>query len=153
MQFVKESVFPVPASALWAFHERADAFALLSPPWQTMEILQPPRSLEVGTIVKLRVNPLPLPLPSFLWQTIEAEHIDYQAGRMFVDRMNKGPFAQWIHTHTVTPISDSESKLTDSIEYELPLGALGRLAGGAFARRELEKLFAFRHEVTKKNLI
>ena len=54
MQFVKESVFPVSVEELFAFHERPDAFALLQPPWDPVEIIQPPTSLEVGTQVKLR---------------------------------------------------------------------------------------------------
>jgi uncharacterized protein len=148
MQFVKESVFSVPASELWAFHARPDAFALLTPPWQVTEILEPPRSLKVGTIVRLRVK-LPL-LP--IWQTIEAEHIEYEEGHMFADRMNKGPFAKWVHHHRIEAMGPGTSKLVDSIEYELPMGALGSFAGGSFARRELEKLFAFRHKVTREHL-
>jgi ligand-binding SRPBCC domain-containing protein len=40
--------------------------------------------------------------------------------------------------------------LRDAIEYELPLGALGQLGGGWFVRGMLEKLFAFRHDVTRR---
>ena len=145
MQFLKSSVFQVPAATLWAFHERPDAFAMLTPPWQKTEIIKPPTSLQVGTMVRLRVKIAPLPF----WQTIEAEHIEYEAGKMFADRMNKGPFATWIHHHIIAPEGDGASRLTDQIEYELPLGGLGRLFGGAIARRQLEKLFAFRHEVTR----
>ena len=146
MQFVKTSVFAVPAAKLWAFHERPDAFALLTPPWQRTEIVQPPVSLQVGTLVKLRVKMAPLPF----WQTIEAEHIEYEAGRMFADRMNRGPFATWIHHHIITPEGPDASRLTDQIEYALPFGTLGRLLGGAIARRQLEKLFTFRHQVTRE---
>jgi hypothetical protein len=40
--------------------------------------------------------------------------------------------------------------LIDRIEYELPLGALGRIFGSGFARRKLERMFEFRHRVTKE---
>jgi uncharacterized protein len=148
MQFVKDSVFPVAASELWAFHERPDAFALLSPPWQQTQIIEPPRSLDVGTKVILRVKIAPLPF----WQTMEVEHIEYEHGRMFCDRMNRGPFALWIHHHIVTPVTAQSSRLTDQIEYELPLGVLGRVFGRGIARRQLEKLFHFRHEMTLRSL-
>jgi ligand-binding SRPBCC domain-containing protein len=69
---------------------------------------------------------------------------------MFADKMNRGPFAIWVHTHIVTPHGHRQSMLTDDIEYQLPLGALGRIVGGAFARRELERLFSYRHEVTRR---
>ncbi len=146
MQFVKTSVFAVPASTLWAFHERPDAFSMLTPPWQRTEIIQPPVSLKVGTVVKLRVKMPPLPF----WQTIEAEHIEYDAGRMFADRMNRGPFATWIHHHIITPEGTNASRLTDQIEYALPFGFVGRVFGSAIARRQLEKLFTFRHNVTRQ---
>ncbi len=144
MRFVKESLIKASADTVFAFHEREDAFARLQPPWQTTEILVPPASLAVGTRVTLRTKVGPI------WQTIEAEHVAYEPGRMFADTMIRGPFSHWLHTHLVTPHGPHACTLTDDIEYELPLGALGRLVGGAFARRELQRLFDYRHEVTRR---
>ncbi len=144
MRFVKESTIDAPAEEVFAFHEAPDAFERLQPPWQATEIVQPPTSLEVGTrvVVKVRVGPF--------WQTLVAEHVAYEPGRMFADRMVSGPFASWLHRHVVTPTDPGRCLLTDDIEYELPFGALGRLFGGRFARRSLERLFEFRHEVTRR---
>ena len=97
----------------------------------------------VGTRVVLRTKIGPF------WQRIEAEHVAYEPGRMFADTMVRGPFARWLHRHIVTPQGPRDCTLTDDIEYELPLGALGRVFGGAFAKRELERLFAYRHEITR----
>ena len=144
MRFVKESHIGASAERVFAFHEEKDAFERLQPPWQKTEIVTPPSSLAVGTRVVLRTRIGPL------WQTIEAEHIAYEPGRMFADKMNRGPFASWVHKHIVTPHGPHESTLIDDIDYELPLGALGRLFGAAFARRELERLFAYRHEITRR---
>ena len=69
---------------------------------------------------------------------------------MFQDRQVSGPFARWEHTHTMDPDDRGGTVLVDHIEYELPLGALGRLGGGWYVRRKLERLFTFRHEVTKR---
>ncbi|MEM7436958.1 MAG: SRPBCC family protein [Myxococcota bacterium] len=144
MHFKKESLIDASAEEVFAFHEAPDAFERLQPPWQTAEIVKPPSSLAVGTEVILRVRVGPL------WQTIVAEHVEYEPGKMFADRMVKGPFASWLHRHIVTPQGDHQAMLTDDIEYELPMGALGRAFGGGFARRNLERLFEYRHEVTKK---
>jgi ligand-binding SRPBCC domain-containing protein len=143
MRFVKESLIAASAATVFAFHERKDAFALLLPPWQRAIIVQPPASLAVGTrvILETKIGPF--------WQTIEAEHVDYEPGRMFADRMVKGPFASWLHRHIVTPAGEHASRLTDDIEYELPLGMAGRIFGGAIAKRQLDRLFAYRHEVTR----
>ena len=144
MRFRKESVIAASAATVFAFHERPDALAQLTPPWQKTEILLPPASLQVGTRVLLRTRIGPL------WQTIEAEHVAYEAGKSFADRMVRGPFAYWLHQHIVTPLAPTRCTLVDDVEYELPLGPLGRVLGGWFARRELARLFAFRHGVTKQ---
>ena len=143
MRFVKESLIEASAEKVFAFHEAPDAFERLQPPWQTTEILQPPTSLEVGTRVVLRIKLGPL------WQTLVAEHVEYEPGRMFADRMMEGPFAYWLHRHIVTPDGPDRCVLTDAIEYELPLGVLGRVFGGGFARWNLERMFEYRHEVTR----
>ena len=144
MHFVKESRIAASAAVVFAFHEAPDAFARLLPPWQTSEIIQPPTSLAVGTRVVLRTKVGPI------WQTIEAEHVEYEAGKMFADRMNKGPFARWLHRHIITPDGPNACTLTDDITYELPLGVLGRVFGGAFAKHELKRLFEYRHRVTRE---
>lgn len=147
VRFVKESSFPVSAEVLWAFHEREGALALLTPPWLRTELVQAPASLEVGSRVVMRVKVGPL------WRAIEAEHVAYERGRMFADRMVRGPFARWLHRHVITARGPSESALTDDIDYELPLGRLGRALGGPLARRELERLFAYRHDVTRRECL
>ncbi len=143
LKFVKQSVIAASAETVFAFHEAPDAFARLLPPWQKSELITPPTSLAVGTRVVLRTKIGPF------WQTIEAEHVAYQPGTMFADRMVKGPFASWLHRHVVAPRGPRACTLTDEIDYQLPLGALGRVVGGGFARRQLARLFEHRHAVTR----
>jgi ligand-binding SRPBCC domain-containing protein len=144
MKFLKASVIRAPASVVFAFHERPDALALLTPPWQRTEIVQPPASLAVGTRVILRTR------FALVWQTIVAEHVEYERGRMFADRMVEGPFARWLHRHIITPVDETSSTLTDDVDYDLPLGVLGRVFGAPIARGQLDRLFAYRHEVTRR---
>ncbi len=144
MRFVKESVIEASAETVFAFHEAPDAFERLQPPWPKTRIVQPPTSLAVGTRVELQVGVGPF------WQTLVAEHVEYEPGRMFADRMLKGPFASWLHRHIVTPRGPEQCVLTDDIEYELPLGPLGRIVGGPIARWQLQKMFDFRHDVTRR---
>jgi ligand-binding SRPBCC domain-containing protein len=142
--FTKETVIAAPAAVVFAFHERPDAFALLQPPWQKTEIVQPPKSLAVGTRVILRVR------VGLVWQTIEAEHVAYEPGHMFADRMVRGPFSRWLHRHIVTPEGPNAARLKDAVEYELPLGPLGSFLGSKIARHQLERMFEYRHQVTRK---
>jgi ligand-binding SRPBCC domain-containing protein len=133
----------VSAERLWAFHERPDALQLLVPPGDRVEVLQPPTSLEVGTKVVLRTYVGPIGF------TVTAEHVEYERGHMFADRMSGGPFKQWLHRHIIEP-TPTGSRLTDDIEYQLIGGPLGNAVGGPIARRRLDKMFDHRHAVTRE---
>jgi ligand-binding SRPBCC domain-containing protein len=143
LHYRRRTRIAAPASVVFAFHERPDAFERLAPPWQKLTIVQPPASLAVGTrvIVRAKLGPFE--------RTIVAEHIAYEPGRSFVDTMVEGPFPHWVHRHLVEPDGDDASFLDDDVEYALPLGALGRVFGAPIARRELDRMFAYRHQVTK----
>jgi ligand-binding SRPBCC domain-containing protein len=71
---------------------------------------------------------------------------------MFRDIQIKGPFALWRHTHRFEPDGASACYLEDRVEYALPMGALGAMVAGRFVRRKLDRLFAYRHEVTASAL-
>jgi ligand-binding SRPBCC domain-containing protein len=146
-QFRKQSQIAASAVRVFAFHEARDAFARLQPPWQKSQVILPPTSLAVGTRVILRTKIGPF------WQTIESEHIEYEPGHMFADRMVRGPFRYWLHRHIIEPVGDKESVLIDDITYALPFGVVGDFLGGGFVQRELERLFEFRHEVTRASFV
>ena len=142
--FEKQSTFPVPAEALFAWHERSGAFERLCPPWDPVEIVSRDPGLKDGARVSLRVKIAGIP------QRLEVIHEAYEAGVQFQDRQLAGPFAEWVHRHQVipgeaSPEGSEASALLDAIRYRLPLGPLGALFGGAMARRRLDQLFHYRH--------
>ena len=145
MEFRYESVFEVPVDALFAFHDRPDAFELLMPPWEKVRNVKPAPSLEVGSVATLeqRVGPV--------WIEIVAEHVAYEKNRLFVDEMRKGPFAAWHHEHRFEPHA-SGSRLVDAITYMPPLGILGRIAAPLAVEPRLRKMFEYRHRVTAEAL-
>lgn len=141
--FEKRTRIEASAARVFAFHEAPGAHARLTPPWSGQHIVSPARSLAVGERAVLEVlGPLRL--------RFVAEHTALEPGRMFRDEQVQGPFARWVHTHRMEPDGDGACLLVDQVEYELPLGALGRIAGGPFVRRMLERLFEHRHRVTKE---
>ncbi|MBL9039831.1 MAG: TIGR01777 family oxidoreductase, partial [Archangium sp.] len=73
-------------------------------------------------------------------------------GRMFRDEQRGGPFKTWVHTHRMEDLGGGQSALVDDVEYELPLGALGDVFGGGFARGKLDATFDYRHAVTRLDL-
>lgn len=145
LRFRKVSRIQAPAERVFAFHQEPDALARLQPPWQETEVLELPASLEVGARARLRVRMAPL-----VWLDIEAVHVAYDPPRMFADELVRGPFPHWHHEHRVEPVSEGVCDLVDAIEYQLPLGILGRIFGAPIARWQLERLFEFRHRVTRE---
>ena len=146
MRFVKESILPVDKDAVFAFHERPDAFALLQPPWETVEILVPPKGLDVGTRVEVRTKIGPF------WQRFVAEHVAYEPGVRFEDVMKKGPFAHWHHQHLFFE-HEQGCRLRDEIDYAPPGGPLGRLVDPVLVRPRLRKMFEHRHAVTLREVL
>jgi len=135
-----------PASEVFDWHERPGAFARLCPPWQKVEMTAHQGGIRDGARVSLRTKVGPL------WLRWEIAHCDYVAGRQFKDVLLRGPFSKWEHLHRVEPAGPEACVLHDEISYRLPGGWLGRLAGAAFVRRDLQRLFAYRHAITKSDV-
>lgn len=144
MLFVKESVIRATPKRVFGFHELPDAFTRLMPPWEKAQIVQAAPNLRPGAqaIVETKV----LGLLRFRWV---AEHTLYDPPRMFQDVQLEGPFTLWQHTHVIEPHAEG-AILRDEIEYEPPLGFLGRLMAPLIIETRLRKLFEYRHRVTKE---
>ena len=117
--------------------------ALLTPPSESTRVIQSAKISEVGAqaIVETRIlGPI-----KTRWV---AEHTLYDPPHMFEDIQVKGPFRSWRHRHIVEPVSDG-AILRDEIDYEPPLGFLGRLVAPILIQKRLQKLFDYRHQVTR----
>jgi uncharacterized protein len=143
--FDKTSELPVSAEQLFAWHCRPGAFERLAPPWEAVELIST-EGLSEGSRAELCMKVGPFR------QKWIAEHSGIEAGRKFVDTQLSGPFSRWVHTHSMQPVSPTASLLTDHVEYSPPLGFLGQLAAGRFVRRQLDRTFAYRHEITARDL-
>ncbi len=146
MRFVKESRIDAAPEAVFAFHEAPGAFQKLIPPWETVEVVEPPESLQPGNRVVLRTWLGPLPLR---WVAV---HTEYDPPHLFVDRQESGPFSRWVHHHRFVEDGQGGTQLRDEIDYDLPLGWLGRRLGGEMVRRKLQRMFDYRHEVTRREV-
>ena len=140
--FVATTRIPASAEAVFDWHEAPGALERLTPPSERVRVLRHEGGIRDGARVSLLVGPWPL---SLRW---ELEHRDYQHGRSFTDLQLSGPFRYWKHVHRMVPQGPQACLLEDTIEYELPLGALGWWCGRPFAQRKLKRLFAYRHSVT-----
>jgi ligand-binding SRPBCC domain-containing protein len=146
MRFVKETRIAAPPEAVFAFHERPGALEAITPPWERVRLVEGGGSIRPGSRVVLETKVGPFPLR---WV---AEHTEYDPPRLFADRQISGPFASWYHRHEFLDDGRGGTLFRDEITYEPPLGALGRLLSGPFVRRKLERMFDYRHEVTRRDV-
>lgn len=143
MQFIKESFIQASPERVFAFHEQPNALQLLTPPWEQSRIITQARISEPGslTIIEAKVGPIKV-----RWV---AQHTIYEPPRLFEDVQIKGPFRRWRHRHLVQASGDG-AILRDEIDYDPPFGFLGRWAAPFVIQGRLEKLFEYRHRVTKQ---
>lgn len=143
-RFVKESVIHAPPERVFQFHELPNAFAMLQPPWENVEIVQMADVSKVGSRAIIDQT-----LFGFIKKRWVAEITAYDPPRMFEDIQVSGPFRHWRHRHIVEPHADG-SILRDDIEYALPVPIFGPLAASISVIPRLDKMFDFRHRVTKE---
>ena len=144
MRFVKESVIKATPERVFAFHELPDAFERLVPPWENARIVQKADISQIGSraIIEQKIFGL---VPS-RWV---AEHTAYDPPRMFEDIQVEGPFASWKHRH-IDEAHPEGAVLRDEIEFEPPMSFIGDLAAPLFIVPRIDKMFDYRHQVTKE---
>lgn len=139
-EFVKSTVIHAPVAAVFAFHEREDALALLSPPFPPLAVISRTGGIHTGARVVLRIGPV----------TWVAAHTEYVSNRLFVDEQVQGPFARWVHRHEFAE-ENGACRLTDRVAFTLPGGAVINALCGWAVGLGLRQMFAHRHAVTRRH--
>ena len=145
LHYVKESRINASTELVFRFQESPGALVHLIPPWEKMEVVESSRSLQPGS--KVVLQGWILGLVPIRWVAI---HTEYEPPHLFADRQESGPFAYWYHRHRFLDDGQGGTILRDEVEYQLPLGFLGRWLGEGLIRRKLERMFAYRHDTTRK---
>jgi ligand-binding SRPBCC domain-containing protein len=144
--FERQVRLPVSIAEAFAYHQRPGALQRLLPPWQDVSIAASDQSLTPGSRVTLKIRNGGIPVR---WV---AEHTVLDPPHSFVDIQRRGPFAAWTHRHQFVACGEARSELTDAIDYALPLGGIGQAVGGPAIRRQLDAMFAYRHNTTMNDL-
>jgi ligand-binding SRPBCC domain-containing protein len=144
MQFIKETVIKAPPERVFDFHRLPDALERLIPPWEDAEIIQRADISVVGS--RAIIDTKLFGLVTTRWV---AEHTAYHPPHMFEDVQIAGPFSSWRHRHIVEP-HEQGSVLRDEIEYEPPMWIFGMIAAPFLIVPKIERMFCYRHEVTRK---
>lgn len=136
----------LPRQDVFEFFADAGNLERITPPELNFHIITPqPIDIKQGTLIdyKLRMRGLPVN-----WRT---EISVWEPPFRFVDQQLRGPYRQWIHTHTFTESSASQTLMEDEVRYRLPLEPLGDIAH-FMVRRELDYIFDYRQKVVAEML-
>lgn len=130
---------------LFDFHTDTDNLVRISPRWFKTKVLRDEGS-GAGRRVDFRVTSFGIPTR---WQVTVSE---FDRPHALADVVTKGPFKYFHHRRVFGSLGTDGTTMTDRIEYELPLGVLGRIADRLFVRRLIESMFRYRHKRTKELL-
>jgi ligand-binding SRPBCC domain-containing protein len=137
----QEMVVSRPREEVFAFFERPENLAVITPPSMSFRIITPtPVIMQVGTLIDYTVRIMGVRRH---WRTYIAE---YQAPEKFVDVQLKGPYIFWHHTHRFIEKGGSTT-IVDEVKYMVPFGILGRAVHALLIRRQLASIFSYRATV------
>lgn len=145
-----------PLDEVWAFHATVEGLEAVTPGWFNLRVesvvgpdgQSTTGELNEGDEVTLSVRPFGVgSRQSWTSRILRRELSDDHA--VFIDEMLDGPFPRWHHTHRFEAISVG-TRMTDRVEYTLPLGPGSGLSGIAWPG--FAAVFAQRHRATKRQL-
>jgi ligand-binding SRPBCC domain-containing protein len=128
---------------IFGFFSRPENLQALTPPWVDFHIVEAPRELAAGSLIRYRLRWHGVPIR---WTT---EISEWNPPHGFVDRQLSGPYALWNHEH-VFVVHNGGTTMRDRVTYGLPFGPIGWLAHRIVVKRDVERLFDFRADAMRR---
>jgi ligand-binding SRPBCC domain-containing protein len=134
----RELTVPRALPAVFDLFSKAENLETLTPPWLRFRIVTPPPiQMRQGTTIDYRLRVFGVPIR---WSSeIEVWRPPFE----FVDIQVKGPYKLWRHTHRFQECQGG-TRISDTVNYSLPLGPLGRLVHRLKVADDLAKIFDYR---------
>jgi len=143
MEFVREMTVPLPRSQVFAFFAEAGNLERITPPELKFRILTPtPIAMRPGARIDYALSLFGV---RFSWRS---EITVWEPETRFVDIQVRGPYAEWVHTHTFEDVPGG-TRIRDHVRYRLPLAPLGNIALPV-VRVQLRRIFDYREAVTRR---
>jgi ligand-binding SRPBCC domain-containing protein len=147
MAIVKSSVvIHAPAEVVFDFHTDTRNLPLISPSWMKVQILKTTGDAK-GKVIELYITQFGLFKTKWI-----VEIAEYDRPFRITDIALEGPFKRFRHQRDIIRIDDTSCELTDTFDYELPLGIIGKTGDAIIMKKVVEKMFRDRHVKTKKVL-
>ena len=141
-----EQILPLTLEKAWEFFTVPTNLDKITPAEMKFKITNnPPPKTYRGQIITYKIGILPGINSN--WIT-EITHLEGR--KFFVDEQRFGPYAMWHHEHHFEEISEGKVKMTDIVNFKLPMGFLGDLFGGAIIKNKVISIFKSRFDILNK---
>lgn len=155
--YERSVVVDAPFEEVWAFYSSESGLEAITPDWLHLRVESvegpdgdpDPDVLEAGSTIRSSIRPFGVG-PRQRWTSYIVRRRRENGRALFRDEMIRGPFPRWVHTHRFEAVEDG-TRVHDRVEYRLPGGPLGRLAG-PFGAVGFEPMFCYRHRRTRELL-
>ncbi len=142
--FHSEQLVGRPVDEVFAFFSDANNLEAITPRQLNFQILTPgPIRLAAGARIDYQLKLYGVPVK---WATLIER---WEPPYTFIDVQLRGPYRVWRHTHRFLA-EGAGTRIVDDVDYELPLGPVGRLVEALWAGREVAKIFNYRAEVISR---
>ena len=140
-EFQCELLLPLRPEQMFSFFADARNLDVITPSWLHFRTVTPgPIEMRAGTIIDYRLRVRGFPLH---WRTLIKE---WQPPHRFVDEQVRGPYREWIHTHTFEP-HQGGTLARDVVQYAVPLDSI---VHPLLVRPDIERIFAFRQAALRE---
>lgn len=142
----QETIINLPLEETFNFFDKPQNLQKVTPKQLNFRILTPDNLLKMdnGSIFEYEISLMGIPM---LWRSIIN---NYNPPYEFVDIQLKGPYKSWHHHHQFIKITPHQTKVIDTVRYEMPLGILGKIAHFLFVKKQLKTIFAYRENLSEK---
>ena len=138
--FTTSTILEKSRDEVFPFFSNAENLEKITPPDLNFQILSPlPIEMKVGAIIDYQIKLMGV---SFKWKT---EITKWNPPYSFEDVQLKGPYRQWIHTHTFEEV-EGKTIMTDYVRYALPIWPFGQVAF-PFVSFKIKQIFKHRNKV------
>jgi ligand-binding SRPBCC domain-containing protein len=132
----------VDTQALFEFHIDTNNLPRITPPWIHVEIASLELPLHEGSMIELDIRRFGF---TQRWKMMIFE---FTSPVLVCDKAVKSPFKSFIHYHRFEALDKNNSVMKDEITFSLPLYPLSLIAV-PFIKKDLQKMFEYRHRQTK----